>query len=84
MAVEVAELMRLFTWLTESESNTAVQGDLRDAATDERADVIIFSLAFANRCGVDIAEAVKQKLAKNRVKYPAEEFKGSVQQGNTR
>ena len=44
--------------------------------TDELADIIIYSLAFANRNGIDVAKAVNSKMKKNKLKYPANKFKG--------
>ncbi len=78
IATEAAELMELFTWLTEAESSAAAKGSLAQAAIEELADVVIFSLAFANRCDIDLAQAITGKLAKNREKYPAQEFQGRV------
>jgi hypothetical protein len=37
---------------------------------------MIYSIAFANRHGIDIAKAVTSKTEKNKVKYPADKFKG--------
>ena len=45
-------------------------------ATDEIADVIIYSIAFANRNNIDISTAVIDKLEKNRKKYPEHLYKG--------
>jgi NTP pyrophosphatase (non-canonical NTP hydrolase) len=78
LAVEAAELMELFTWQTEAETAEPMKNELRQSAIDELADVVIFALAFANRCDVDLAQAITAKLAKNREKYPAHEFQGRV------
>ena len=45
-------------------------GTCRSAAIEELADVVICALSFANRTGIDIAKAVKQKVEKNAKKYP--------------
>lgn len=78
IATEAAELMELFIWLTENESEDAAKAALAQAATEELADVVIFALAFANHCNIDLTEAVMDKLARNREKYPAQEFQGRV------
>jgi len=39
-------------------------------------DIMIYSIAFANRNGIDIAKAVTSKMGKNKAKYPADKFKG--------
>jgi hypothetical protein len=37
---------------------------------------MIYALAFANRNDINIADAIDQKMIKNREKYPADKFKG--------
>jgi NTP pyrophosphatase (non-canonical NTP hydrolase) len=49
---------------------------LLEDATDELADIMIYAIAFANRNGIDIANAVTNKTEKNKSKYPADQFKG--------
>ncbi len=71
LSVEVAELVELFQWRTEDESRAA-RGDanLRQALTDEVADVLIYLTELADTLGIDMNDAVVQKLAKNALKYP--------------
>lgn len=71
MVVEAAELLELFQWLT-AEQSQAVAGDerLRGALADEAADVLIYLMQIADRCGVDLDAAVAAKIAKNALKYP--------------
>src|SRR6185295_7588350 len=77
IGVEAGELMDLFRWHSESQSIRAMKaGKSRRAATEELADVVICALSFANRTGVDIAQAVKSKVLKNSRKYPAHIYKG--------
>jgi NTP pyrophosphatase (non-canonical NTP hydrolase) len=77
LAIEAAELMEHFQWLTADES-LALAGDQaeRTAVGEELADVLCYSLALANALGIDIADAVRDKMQKNAIKYPAEEFRG--------
>jgi dCTP diphosphatase len=77
IAVEAAELMEHFQWLTAEES-LAVAGDAgkRDAAGEELADVACYTLALANALGLDLAGAVERKMVKNAQKYPADEIRG--------
>jgi NTP pyrophosphatase (non-canonical NTP hydrolase) len=77
IAVEAAELMEHFQWLTAEES-LAVAGDAgkRDAAGEELADVVCYALAMANALELDLAGTIERKMAKNAQKYPAEEFRG--------
>jgi hypothetical protein len=53
-------------------------GTCRSAAIEELADVVICTLSFANRTGIDIAKAVKQKVEKNEKKYPVASIRGSI------
>ena len=77
LAIEAAELMEHFQWLTAEQSRAVVDdaGKLEQVA-DELADVLAYILAMANELGLDLATALEGKMAKNRLKYPAEEFRG--------
>jgi NTP pyrophosphatase (non-canonical NTP hydrolase) len=77
IAVEAAELMEHFQWLTADESQAAA-GDAgkRAAVAEELADVVCYALAMTNALGLDLADEVARKMAKNARKYPADEFRG--------
>jgi NTP pyrophosphatase (non-canonical NTP hydrolase) len=77
LSVEAAELMEHFLWV----ENAASRGVVSDAAklgeiADEMADVACYLLALSNTLGIDLSEAVRAKLVKNAVKYPAEKCRG--------
>jgi len=77
IAVEAAELMDLFKWHTDHKSTQVMRkAHTRSAAIDELADIVILSLAFANRYHIDLSQALRNKLLKNRRKYPARKYKG--------
>ena len=77
LAIEASELMDIFKWDTNDESEKKMVADIsRQNAIDELADVIIYSIAFANKNGIDISDAILQKMKKNEKKYPPENFKG--------
>jgi len=47
LAVEVAELMELFQWLSLDQAREVMKaGDIRENAIDEIADIVIYTLAF--------------------------------------
>ena len=77
LAAESGELMEHFLW-TESQASLAVARDpkKRRAIEDEIADVVIYSLEFANICGIDLAAAIENKMAANAKKYPVEKARG--------
>ena len=70
LAIETGELLEHFQWLTTDE---VVAGQALDRAgiADELADVLCYALSLANTLDIDIAQAIHQKMAKNRIKYPA-------------
>ena len=77
LAVEVAELMELFQWLSLDQAREVMTAsDIRKNAIDEIADIVIYTLAFCNRNNIDIADSIRKKMEKNIQKYPADKFKG--------
>lgn len=77
LAIEAAELMEHFQWLTpkESQALAADSAKLSEVA-DELSDVLCYGLALANELGLDISDSLARKMEKNRAKYPADEFRG--------
>ena len=69
---EVGELVEIFQWLTEAQSNQVMK-DASQAMRiqEELADVTIYLTRLAAVLWVDLDAAVKDKLAKNARKYPA-------------
>ena len=77
LAIEAAELMEHFQWLDPLESRAVAQdARKRDAAGEELADVVCYALAMANELGIDVSEAMQNKMIKNAQKYPADKFRG--------
>lgn len=76
-AVEAAELMEHFLWISPEQSRHVVEDPQKLAAVgEELADVLCFALALANQLELDVASTVQAKLEKNRQKYPAQEYRG--------
>jgi NTP pyrophosphatase (non-canonical NTP hydrolase) len=77
LAIEAAELMEHFQWLTTEASRRLAEdpGKLAEVG-EELADVIGYSFALANELGLDISGAIRAKMLKNAQKYPADEFRG--------
>lgn len=77
LAIEAAELMEHFQWLTpEASRELAHQPEKLAAVGEELADVIGYSFALANELGIDVASAMRAKMIKNIQKYPAEKYHG--------
>jgi NTP pyrophosphatase (non-canonical NTP hydrolase) len=77
IAIEAAELMERFQWLTTGEAQAAVaDSGERAAVADELADIVIYCLSLSNALDLDISSAVLVKLQTNQHRYPADEFRG--------
>jgi NTP pyrophosphatase (non-canonical NTP hydrolase) len=75
LSVEAAELVELFQWLTEEESD-AIDAERRQRVADELADVLWFLVRLSDRLGIDLLEAAERKLAANAAKYPVARVRG--------
>ena len=79
IAIESAELMEHFQWLTTEESQTLVTTDAtRAEIADELADVLIYALSFANSSGIDVSAAIFRKLDRNQTRFPVESVRGKL------
>jgi NTP pyrophosphatase (non-canonical NTP hydrolase) len=77
LAIEAAELMEHFQWISPEESRRVSDNPDRLAAVgDELADVLCYALAMTNELGLDLSTAIRRKIAKNELKYPVEEYRG--------
>lgn len=77
LAIEAAELMEHFQWLTPDESRAVADQPVERAeAGEELADVLCYALALANELGLDVSQTVRAKMIKNAQKYPADEYRG--------
>jgi dCTP diphosphatase len=77
LAIEAAELMEHFQWITPDASRNISQKPEKLAAVcEELADVLCYALAIANEMGIDVSDAVQRKMEKNAIKYPADEYRG--------
>jgi len=77
LAIEAAELMEHFQWISgESAEQLVQQPDNLAAVGEELADVFAYALALANRLDIDISTTLTSKMKKNAIKYPVEEYRG--------
>ena len=77
LAIEAAELMEHFQWISiEDSRDLANQPEKLAEVSDELADVIGYALAMANELGIDVSIAIRQKMVKNALKYPVEQYRG--------
>lgn len=75
LSVEASELLEVFQWLTEEQSRAAPP-EVKAAAADEIADVLIYLLQISHRLGIDPLEAALAKVEKNALKYPVDKARG--------
>lgn len=77
ITIEASELMDIFKWYSSEDCKNIMENDdIKSAATEEIADIIIYAIAFANRNDIDISDAILNKLEKNNIKYPTSKYKG--------
>lgn len=78
LSAEVGELTEIFQWLSEEESkNVCNDRKGAEAVHDELADVALYLVRIASVLGVDLNQAVTEKLKKNSEKYPVSKALGN-------
>lgn len=79
MVGEVGEVAELFQWRGEvTEGLPDWTESEREQLAHELSDVLIYLLELAEKCRVDLPQAVLRKMALNRLKYPASKVHGSA------
>src|SRR5438874_1899985 len=77
LAAEAAELLEHFLWVDNAESQRLMQDpEKRRAVADEMADVAGCLMALSNALNLDLSDAIRDKMARNKVKYPVEQYRG--------
>ena len=75
MVGEVGELSELFQWRGDAGCGVDLPSWSENDKThlgEEMADVLLYLVRLADRCGVDLPAVAKAKLEKNKHKYPAD------------
>lgn len=77
IATEAAELMEHFRWVKSDTAHDVVADPVvQTEVAEELADILAFAFSFANAAHIDITTAMRNKMAKNAQKYPADAYKG--------
>jgi dCTP diphosphatase len=76
IAAEAGELLQHFVWQNLEQSERRVV-DYRAEIESEIADVAILLFELADNCGIDLAAAMRAKLARNEERYPVDKARGS-------
>ena len=77
LAIEAAEIMEHFQWLSETESRGLNRRTLAKVE-DEIGDVQLYLVRLSDMLGVDPLAAARNKLRKTARKYPVARAKGSA------
>ena len=75
LAVEAAELLEHFQWLTEEQSR-ALDPARRENVREEIADVFLYVLRLCDQLGIELLAAAEHKIQVNARRYPAEKVRG--------
>ena len=70
VAIEAAEIMEHFQWLTADQS-AGLDAAARSEVGREIADVLLYLIRLADVLDIDLAAAAREKIALNALKYPA-------------
>ena len=83
LSVESSELMEIFQWMTEEDSNKVMENPAKkEKVEDEVADILVYLLRLSGKTGIDLEQAVINKMKKNAAKYPVELSKGNSKKYN--
>ena len=77
IAIEAAELMEHFQWLTVEQSKS-LEADALQEIGEELADIVIYALSLSNTLGLDLSHTVLAKMEKNIRKYPSDKVRGKA------
>ena len=75
LSAEAAEILEHFLWVTDEESRNLSAAKLLQVK-EEIGDVLIFLANLADKLGIDLMEVAREKLERNRLKYPADKVRG--------
>ena len=75
ISLEAAELLEHFQWKNGADVDT-VATERKDEIADEMADIFLYLLELSDNMGMDLMSAANRKFKKNKLKYPADKFRG--------
>jgi len=82
---EVGELAELVQWRTDVGVESLVESEEgRKAFEDELSDIAIYLIRLSQQNDVDLAKAIKSKLADNATRYPIETSRGNAEKSKAR
>lgn len=81
IAAEAGELLQHFVWQNARQSGQRAR-ERRDDIAGEIADVAILLFELADNLDINLANAMRAKLAKNELRYPVAKARGSNRKYN--
>lgn len=81
IAAESGELLQHFVWQSPEQSEQRAR-ERRDEISSEIADVALLLFELADNLGINLADAMRAKLAKNELRYPVAKARGSNKKYN--
>jgi len=81
LIAEAAELVEIFQWITE-ENSQQLDPEQWQAARMELADIFIYLLRISDRLDVNLVEAAQEKIEINEQRYPINKVKGSAKRAS--
>ena len=77
LASEAGELLAEYRWVRNDKADTfSREPEARQRIANEIGDVGIALMLLCDRTGIDLQTAMRDKLARNRERYPVEHAKG--------
>ncbi|MBI4032494.1 nucleotide pyrophosphohydrolase [Candidatus Berkelbacteria bacterium] len=76
LVLEAAEVLEHFQWKSSAEIGAYVQSH-KAKIGEELADTLYWILLMAHDLNIDLATALREKMAQNEVKYPVDKARGS-------
>jgi NTP pyrophosphatase (non-canonical NTP hydrolase) len=73
--LEASELLEHFQWKTTEEVEKYAKQNYAEIK-DEIADIALYLLELTDNLGINLINAMEEKLKKNEIKYPVEKAKG--------
>jgi NTP pyrophosphatase (non-canonical NTP hydrolase) len=81
LVLEAGEVMEHFQWKKESDIDSYIK-EHKEEIGEELADVLYWVLLMSQDFEIDIIDAIKNKLEKNKLKYPVEKSRGKSNKYN--
>lgn len=79
LSVEASELLEIFQWLKDEESQKVMDDPkMGQKVKEEMADVFYYLMRLADKLDIDIEEEFWKKFEKNEMKYPIDKAHGNA------